>query len=42
MEISNINKVHGINFLMKHWGIEESDVMTFGDSGNGIEMLGRA
>lgn len=27
---------------MKHWGIEESDEMAFDDSGNGIEMLGRA
>lgn len=40
--IPGINKAHGIAFLMKHWGIEESDVMAFGDSGNDIEMLERA
>ena len=37
--IPGINKAHGIQLLMKKWGIEKEDVMAFGDSGNDIEML---
>lgn len=37
--IPGINKAHGIQLLMKHWGFEEQEIMAFGDSGNDKEML---
>lgn len=40
--IPGINKAHGIQLLMKHWGNEDSKIMAFGDSGNDKEMLEHA
>lgn len=40
--IPGINKAHGIQFLMERWGIQDAEVMAFGDSGNDLEMLEHA
>lgn len=37
--IPGINKAHGIQFLLDHWRCSDGETMSFGDSGNDLEML---
>ena len=40
--IPGIHKANGLRLLQERWGIEDSDVVAFGDSGNDLEMLRQA
>ncbi|EHM46999.1 MAG: Cof-type HAD-IIB family hydrolase [Yokenella regensburgei] len=40
--IPGVHKAHGLGLLQKRWGIADSEVLAFGDSGNDIEMLRQA
>ncbi len=37
--IPGIHKAHGMKALQKHLNIDDSEVITFGDNGNDVEML---
>lgn len=37
--IPGIHKANGLRILQEKWGIKDSEVVTFGDGGNDIEML---
>lgn len=37
--IPGVHKANGLRILQQRWGIENSDVVAFGDSGNDVEML---
>ena len=37
--IPGVHKANGLRILQQRWGIENSDVVAFGDSGNDAEML---
>jgi len=37
--IPGVHKANGLRILQKRWGIEDHEVVAFGDSGNDIEML---
>ena len=37
--IPGVHKANGLRILQARWGIENSDVVAFGDSGNDVEML---
>lgn len=37
--VPGVHKAHGLRLLQARWGIEDSEVLAFGDSGNDIEML---
>ncbi|WP_058913044.1 Cof-type HAD-IIB family hydrolase [Entomohabitans teleogrylli] len=37
--IPGIHKANGLRILQDRWGIDDSEVMAFGDSGNDLEML---
>jgi len=40
--IPGIHKANGLRLLQGRWGIEDDEVVTFGDSGNDLEMLRQA
>lgn len=40
--IPGVHKANGLRILQQRWGIEDSEVVTFGDSGNDLEMLRQA
>lgn len=40
--IPGVHKAHGLRLLQARWGIDDSEVVTFGDSGNDLEMLRQA
>ncbi|GDX05713.1 Cof-type HAD-IIB family hydrolase [Buttiauxella sp. A111] len=40
--IPGIHKANGLRILQEKWGIDDSEVVTFGDGGNDIEMLRQA
>lgn len=40
--IPGIHKANGLRLLQQRWGIDDSEVVTFGDSGNDLEMLRQA
>ncbi|MFW0765393.1 Cof-type HAD-IIB family hydrolase [Trabulsiella odontotermitis] len=40
--IPGIHKANGLRLLQAQWGIEDKDVLAFGDSGNDLEMLRQA
>ncbi len=40
--IHGVHKANGLRILQARWGIEDSEVVAFGDSGNDVEMLRRA
>lgn len=40
--IPGAHKAHGLRILQEIWGIKDSEVVTFGDGGNDIEMLRQA
>lgn len=40
--IPGAHKAHGLRILQDRWGINDSEVVTFGDGGNDIEMLRQA
>lgn len=42
MIIPGLHKASGLERLQAKWGIEASEIMTFGDSGNDVEMLRHA
>ena len=37
-----VHKANGLRILQQRWGIEDHEVVAFGDSGNDIEMLQHA
>lgn len=37
--IPGVHKANGLRILQKRWGIDDSEVVAFGDSGNDVEML---
>ena len=37
-----MHKANGLRILQARWGIEDSEVVAFGDSGNDVEMLRQA
>src|SRR5690606_14851163 len=37
--IPGVHKANGLRILQERWGIENSEVVAFGDSGNDVEML---
>lgn len=37
--IPGVHKANGLRILQQHWGIADSEVVAFGDSGNDVEML---
>ncbi|AUJ82309.1 HAD family hydrolase [Enterobacter cancerogenus] len=37
--IPGVHKANGLRILQQRWGIEDSEVLAFGDSGNDVEML---
>ncbi|STV49733.1 hydrolase [Klebsiella pneumoniae subsp. ozaenae] len=37
-----MHKANGLRILQQRWGIEDHEVVAFGDSGNDIEMLQHA
>jgi hydroxymethylpyrimidine pyrophosphatase-like HAD family hydrolase len=37
--IPGVHKANGLRILQQRWGIENSEVVAFGDSGNDVEML---
>ncbi|HEY3590574.1 MAG TPA: Cof-type HAD-IIB family hydrolase [Buttiauxella sp.] len=40
--IPGVHKANGLRILQEKWGIDDSEVVTFGDGGNDIEMLRQA
>ena len=40
--IPGVHKANGLRLLQNHWGIDDSEVVAFGDSGNDVEMLRQA
>lgn len=40
--IPGIHKANGLRLLQQLWGIEDNEVVAFGDSGNDVEMLSQA
>jgi FMN hydrolase / 5-amino-6-(5-phospho-D-ribitylamino)uracil phosphatase len=40
--IPGVHKANGLRILQERWGIADSEVVTFGDSGNDLEMLRQA
>ncbi|MCI1900444.1 MAG: Cof-type HAD-IIB family hydrolase [Enterobacter sp.] len=40
--IPGVHKANGLRILQKRWGIEDHEVVAFGDSGNDVEMLRQA
>lgn len=40
--ILGVHKANGLRQLQKLWGIDDSEVVVFGDGGNDIEMLCQA
>lgn len=40
--IPGVHKANGLRILQERWGIDDSEVVAFGDSGNDIEMLRQA
>lgn len=40
--IPGVHKANGLRILQQRWGIEDHEVVAFGDSGNDIEMLQHA
>lgn len=40
--VPGIHKANGLRLLQARWGIDDSEVLAFGDSGNDIEMLQQA
>ncbi|WP_414163263.1 Cof-type HAD-IIB family hydrolase [Superficieibacter sp. BNK-5] len=40
--IPGVHKANGLRILQQRWGIDDSEVVAFGDSGNDIEMLRQA
>ncbi|STU22621.1 hydrolase [Klebsiella michiganensis] len=40
--IPGVHKANGLRILQERWGIENHEVVAFGDSGNDIEMLQHA
>lgn len=40
--IPGVHKANGLRILQARWGIDDSEVVAFGDSGNDIEMLRQA
>ncbi|WP_336218781.1 Cof-type HAD-IIB family hydrolase [Citrobacter amalonaticus] len=40
--IPGVHKANGLRLLQQRWGIDDSEVVTFGDGGNDIEMLRQA
>ncbi|KNC92121.1 Cof-type HAD-IIB family hydrolase [Trabulsiella odontotermitis] len=40
--VPGIHKANGLRLLQAQWGIEDKDVLAFGDSGNDLEMLRQA
>lgn len=40
--LPGVHKGYGLSLLQKQWGIEDHQVMAFGDSNNDLEMLQRA
>ncbi len=40
--LPGVHKANGLRILQQRWGIEDSEVVTFGDSGNDLEMLRQA
>jgi Cof subfamily protein (haloacid dehalogenase superfamily) len=40
--IPGVHKANGLRILQQHWGIADSEVVAFGDSGNDVEMLRQA
>ncbi|WP_455427498.1 Cof-type HAD-IIB family hydrolase [Dryocola sp. LX212] len=40
--IPGVHKANGLRILQEKWGIEDSEVVTFGDGGNDAEMLRQA
>jgi FMN hydrolase / 5-amino-6-(5-phospho-D-ribitylamino)uracil phosphatase len=40
--IPGVHKANGLRILQKRWGIEDREVVAFGDSGNDVEMLRQA
>lgn len=40
--IPGVHKANGLRILQARWGIEDSEVVAFGDSGNDVEMLRQA
>lgn len=37
--LPGVHKANGLRLLQKRWGIEDNEVLAFGDSGNDLEML---
>jgi Cof subfamily protein (haloacid dehalogenase superfamily) len=37
--IPGVHKANGLRILQQHWGIDNGEVVAFGDSGNDVEML---
>ena len=37
--IPGVHKANGLRILQQRWGIEDDEVVAFGDSGNDVEML---
>lgn len=40
--IPGLHKANGLRMLQQQWGIDDSEVVTFGDGGNDLEMLRQA
>ncbi|WP_163505180.1 HAD hydrolase family protein, partial [Escherichia coli] len=40
--IPGVHKANGLRILQERWGIDNHEVVAFGDSGNDIEMLQHA
>lgn len=40
--IPGVHKANGLRILQQRWGINDSEVVAFGDSGNDVEMLRQA
>ncbi|MCT7423343.1 HAD hydrolase family protein, partial [Escherichia coli] len=37
--IPGVHKANGLRILQQRWGVDDSEVVAFGDSGNDVEML---
>ena len=40
--IPGVHKANGLRLLQQRWGIDDSEVVVFGDGGNDVEMLRQA